>query len=71
MSPTPCTLFGRAGSPRLAVQVGGSAREHHVPVPSAEVADKIPTRAAELGFAHRDIAAIFEVLAPDTNAAST
>jgi hypothetical protein len=35
------------------------------------VADKIPTRAAELGFAHRDIAAIFEVLAPDTNAAST
>ena len=47
-----------------------AAREHHVPVPSAEVADKVLTRAADLGFAHRDIAAIFEVLATGTSAAS-
>jgi 3-hydroxyisobutyrate dehydrogenase-like beta-hydroxyacid dehydrogenase len=47
-----------------------AAREHHVPVPSAEVADKVLTRAADVGFAHRDIAAIFEVLATDTSAAS-
>jgi 3-hydroxyisobutyrate dehydrogenase-like beta-hydroxyacid dehydrogenase len=47
-----------------------AAREHHVPVPSAEVADKVLTRAADLGLAHRDIAAIFDMLATDTSAAS-
>ncbi len=47
-----------------------AAREHRVPVPSAEVADKVLTRAADLGFVHRDIASIFEVLATDTSVAS-
>jgi 3-hydroxyisobutyrate dehydrogenase-like beta-hydroxyacid dehydrogenase len=47
-----------------------AAREHRVPVPSAEVAGKVLTRAADLGFAHRDIAAIFEVLATDTGVPS-
>jgi 3-hydroxyisobutyrate dehydrogenase-like beta-hydroxyacid dehydrogenase len=47
-----------------------AAREHRVPVPSAEVADKVLTRAADLGFVQRDIASIFEVLATDTSVAS-
>jgi hypothetical protein len=34
------------------------------------VADKVLTRAADLGFMHRDIASIFEVLATDTSVAS-
>lgn len=48
-----------------------AAREHHVPLPSAEVADKVLARATDLGYANRDIAAIFEVLGMDTSAAST
>jgi 3-hydroxyisobutyrate dehydrogenase-like beta-hydroxyacid dehydrogenase len=34
-----------------------------VPVPSANVTDSLLTRAEELGYARRDIAALFEVLA--------
>ena len=40
-----------------------TARELHVPLPSAGVASELLARAAELGYEHRDIAAIFEVLA--------
>jgi len=32
------------------------------PVPSPSVADEMRTRAAELGYAHRDLAALHEVL---------
>jgi 3-hydroxyisobutyrate dehydrogenase-like beta-hydroxyacid dehydrogenase len=45
---------------RLALATG---REESVPLPSAEVADKVLTSATELGYEHRDIAAIHEVLA--------
>jgi 3-hydroxyisobutyrate dehydrogenase-like beta-hydroxyacid dehydrogenase len=34
-----------------------------IPVPSAAVADQMLTRAIELGYAHRDLAALHEVLA--------
>src|SRR5437667_157019 len=34
-----------------------------VPLPSAHAADEVLTRAGELGFEHRDIAAMFQVLA--------
>jgi 3-hydroxyisobutyrate dehydrogenase-like beta-hydroxyacid dehydrogenase len=44
---------------RLALK---TAREQNVPLPSAEVADKVLTKAAELGYEHRDIAAIYDVL---------
>lgn len=44
---------------RLALSTG---RSEEVPLPSADVADKILTRATELGNEHRDIAVIFEVL---------
>jgi 3-hydroxyisobutyrate dehydrogenase-like beta-hydroxyacid dehydrogenase len=47
-----------------------AAREHRVPLPSAEVADKVLARATDLGYARRDIAALFEVLGADTSAAS-
>jgi 3-hydroxyisobutyrate dehydrogenase-like beta-hydroxyacid dehydrogenase len=40
-----------------------TARELNVPLPSAAVADGMLARAAELGYAHRDIAAFFQVLA--------
>jgi 3-hydroxyisobutyrate dehydrogenase-like beta-hydroxyacid dehydrogenase len=40
----------------------GAARESHVTLPSASVADSMLSTAAELGYAHRDIAAFFEVL---------
>jgi 3-hydroxyisobutyrate dehydrogenase-like beta-hydroxyacid dehydrogenase len=40
-----------------------TAHEHGVPLPSAGVADEVLTRATELGYEHRDIAALFEVLA--------
>jgi 3-hydroxyisobutyrate dehydrogenase-like beta-hydroxyacid dehydrogenase len=40
-----------------------AARERGVPLPSAGVADDMLTRAAELGYEHRDIAALYEVLA--------
>ena len=39
------------GSPELAI-----------PLPSAAVADEMLTRARELGYAHRDLAALHEVL---------
>jgi 3-hydroxyisobutyrate dehydrogenase-like beta-hydroxyacid dehydrogenase len=39
-----------------------AARERDVALPSAGVADDVLARAAELGYEHRDIAAIFRVL---------
>jgi 3-hydroxyisobutyrate dehydrogenase-like beta-hydroxyacid dehydrogenase len=39
-----------------------AAREREVPLPSARVAEEVLERATELGYAHRDIAAIHEVL---------
>lgn len=39
-----------------------AARESHVPLPSAAVADSMLSWAGELGYAHRDIAALFQVL---------
>jgi 3-hydroxyisobutyrate dehydrogenase-like beta-hydroxyacid dehydrogenase len=44
---------------RLALQ---TADELHVPLPSARAADEVLTEAGELGYGHRDIAAIREVL---------
>jgi 3-hydroxyisobutyrate dehydrogenase-like beta-hydroxyacid dehydrogenase len=40
-----------------------AAREHDVPLPSARAAEEVLERATELGYAHRDIAAIHEALA--------
>ena len=45
---------------RLALQ---TADELHVPLPSAHAADQVLTQAEELGYGHRDIAALREVLA--------
>ncbi|HEV7750858.1 MAG TPA: NAD(P)-dependent oxidoreductase [Baekduia sp.] len=39
-----------------------TAAERDVPLPSAGVADEVLTRAGELGYERRDIAALFEVL---------
>ena len=44
---------------RLALATG---RSEGVPLPSASVADEVFTHASELGYGHRDIAALFEVL---------
>jgi 3-hydroxyisobutyrate dehydrogenase-like beta-hydroxyacid dehydrogenase len=44
---------------RLALE---AARETHVPLPSAAVADSMLSRAGELGYGHRDIAALFQAL---------
>ena len=44
---------------RLALATG---RNEGVPLPSASLADKMFTQATELGYAHRDVAALFEVL---------
>jgi 3-hydroxyisobutyrate dehydrogenase-like beta-hydroxyacid dehydrogenase len=44
---------------RLALR---TADELHVPLPSAQAADEVLTRADELGYGHRDIAALREVL---------
>jgi 3-hydroxyisobutyrate dehydrogenase-like beta-hydroxyacid dehydrogenase len=44
---------------RLALE---AASELNVSVPSARAADEVLARASELGYEHRDIAAIFEVL---------
>ena len=44
---------------RLALEAAG---ELDVPVPSARAADRMLTRAGELGYEHRDIAGLFEVL---------
>jgi 3-hydroxyisobutyrate dehydrogenase-like beta-hydroxyacid dehydrogenase len=46
-----------------------AARELNVPVPSAQAADGVLTRAEELGYARRDIAAFLEVLAKTDAAA--
>jgi 3-hydroxyisobutyrate dehydrogenase-like beta-hydroxyacid dehydrogenase len=40
-----------------------AAAELAIPLPSAAVADEMLTRARELGYAHRDLAALHEVLA--------
>jgi 3-hydroxyisobutyrate dehydrogenase-like beta-hydroxyacid dehydrogenase len=44
---------------RLALATG---RSEGVPLPSASVADEVFTQASELGYGHRDVAALFEVL---------
>jgi 3-hydroxyisobutyrate dehydrogenase-like beta-hydroxyacid dehydrogenase len=44
---------------RLALETG---RSEGVPLPSAALADELLTKASELGYGHRDIAALFEVL---------
>jgi 3-hydroxyisobutyrate dehydrogenase-like beta-hydroxyacid dehydrogenase len=45
---------------RLALE---AAREFMVPLPAASAADSVLSRAEELGYGHRDIASLFEVLA--------
>jgi 3-hydroxyisobutyrate dehydrogenase-like beta-hydroxyacid dehydrogenase len=40
-----------------------AAKEFAIPLPSAAVADEMLTRARELGYAHRDLAALHQVLA--------
>jgi 3-hydroxyisobutyrate dehydrogenase-like beta-hydroxyacid dehydrogenase len=45
---------------RLALEAGD---ELDVPLPSARAADEVLTKASQLGFEHRDIAALFQVLA--------
>ena len=45
---------------RLALETGG---ELDVPLPSAHAADEVLTKASELGYEHRDIAALHDVLA--------
>jgi len=47
-----------------------TAREHDVPLPSAEVAGKVLERAGERGYEHRDIAALYEVLSAEAPVAS-
>ena len=37
--------------------------EDEIPLPTAEVADQILTKAEELGYTHRDIASIHDLLA--------
>jgi len=44
-----------------------AAREHRVPLPSAQVADKVLAHATDLGYLHRDIAAIFDMLRAETS----
>jgi 3-hydroxyisobutyrate dehydrogenase-like beta-hydroxyacid dehydrogenase len=39
-----------------------TAREAHAPLPTAGVAEELLARASELGYAHRDIAAMFGAL---------
>ena len=39
-----------------------SGVEHKTPLPSAEVADEVLSEAEELGYGHRDIANVFQVL---------
>jgi 3-hydroxyisobutyrate dehydrogenase-like beta-hydroxyacid dehydrogenase len=53
---------------RLALETAG---ELHIPAPSAHAADEVLTKASELGYGHRDIAAIHEVLAKMSNAAAS
>jgi 3-hydroxyisobutyrate dehydrogenase-like beta-hydroxyacid dehydrogenase len=48
---------------RLALE---AADELAIPLPSAAVADQMLAKATELGYAHRDVAALHEVLAQST-----
>jgi 3-hydroxyisobutyrate dehydrogenase-like beta-hydroxyacid dehydrogenase len=45
---------------RLALE---AARESRVPLPAASAADSVLSRAEEMGYGHRDIAGLFQVLA--------
>lgn len=45
-----------------------AARESGLPAPAASAADAVLARAEELGYGHRDIAGLFEVLARDADA---
>jgi 3-hydroxyisobutyrate dehydrogenase-like beta-hydroxyacid dehydrogenase len=47
-----------------------TAREQHVALPSAGVADRVLTEATAKGYAHRDIAALYDLLAHDRAGAS-
>jgi 3-hydroxyisobutyrate dehydrogenase-like beta-hydroxyacid dehydrogenase len=49
---------------RLARQ---TAADLHIPLPSATVADQIPTDARDLGYGHRDLAALHDVLAKSSS----
>jgi len=40
-----------------------AADELATPLPSAAVVDQVLARASELGYAHRDLAALYDVLA--------
>jgi 3-hydroxyisobutyrate dehydrogenase-like beta-hydroxyacid dehydrogenase len=44
----------------LALDTG---RELHIPLPSAATADQLLTLASALGYEHRDLAALYQVLA--------
>jgi 3-hydroxyisobutyrate dehydrogenase-like beta-hydroxyacid dehydrogenase len=50
---------------RLALDAAGDSG---VPLPSGQLADAMLTRATELGYGHRDLAALFQVLARMTEA---
>jgi 3-hydroxyisobutyrate dehydrogenase-like beta-hydroxyacid dehydrogenase len=52
---------------RLALEAAGQL---NVPLPSARAADEALTRATELGYEHRDIAALFEVLGKTSDRAA-
>ena len=41
----------------------GTAEELGTPLPSAAIADQMLTKAGELGYAHRDLASLHQVLA--------
>jgi 3-hydroxyisobutyrate dehydrogenase-like beta-hydroxyacid dehydrogenase len=45
-----------------------AADELAIPLPSAAVAEEMLARASELGYAHRDLAALHEVLAKSAGA---
>ena len=50
---------------RLALE---AAREARVPLPAASAADSVLSRAEEMGYGHRDIAGLFQVLAAAASA---
>jgi 3-hydroxyisobutyrate dehydrogenase-like beta-hydroxyacid dehydrogenase len=45
-----------------------TGEELHAPLPSAGVAEQVLSEASELGYEHRDIAAMFEVLRRESHA---
>jgi 3-hydroxyisobutyrate dehydrogenase-like beta-hydroxyacid dehydrogenase len=51
---------------RLARQAGA---EHGTPLPTAGVADEILTKGEQMGYVHRDIAAVHDLLAHLTDSA--